>query len=235
MKVLTRTTASFLGSSIGKKILVALTGLLLLLFLPGHLVGNLLMFLGPDAINEYAAWLHHLGHGGAIWVARAGLLAAFGIHIALTIQLTRENRAARPAYAHARTIQAGRSSRLMIWSGLTILAFVVYHLLHYTVRVTQDFSGPAYKTSLHGEEVFNVYKMVIDGFSAPLVSIFYIVALTLLCSHLSHGFASVFQTLGLRSEKTQRAIKSLGWIYAVVIWLGFISIPASIWLFGYGR
>jgi len=235
MKVLTRTIASFWKSSIGKKILVALTGIILLLFLPGHLIGNLLVFLGPDAINAYGVWLHELAHGGAVWIARFGLLAAFGLHIVLTIQLTAANRAARPHYAFPGTIQASGSSRIMIWSGLTILAFVIYHLLHYTVRIAQDFSGPAYMTTLEGEEVFNIHKMIIDGFSAPLVSIFYIIAITLLCSHLSHGFASVFQTLGIRSSKTNEFIKKLGWAYALVIWIGFLSIPVAIWIFGYGR
>ena len=130
-----------------------------------------------------------------MWVARAGLLAVFGIHVALTIQLTRENRAARPKYAHPETIQASRSSRIMIWSGLTILAFVVYHILHFTVRAGNDFGGPAYQTTVHGEPAQDVFKMMIDGFSWAPASIFYMIALTLLCSHLSHGFASVFQTL----------------------------------------
>lgn len=235
MKVFTRTIASFWNSSIGKKILVALTGIVLLLFLPGHLAGNLLVFAGPDAMNGYAIWLHELGHGTAIWFARLGLLAAFVVHILLTVQLTLANRAARPEYAYPSTVQASRSSRLMIWSGLTIFAFVIYHLLHYTARAVQNFDGPAYRTTLHGEEVFNVHKMVIDGFSVPLVSLFYIIAISLLCSHLSHGVASVFQTLGLRSRKTAGLIKALGWTYALAIWAGFLSIPVAIWLFGFGR
>ncbi|NNC90502.1 MAG: succinate dehydrogenase cytochrome b subunit [Akkermansiaceae bacterium] len=235
MNVLARTTTSFARSSIGKKIIVALTGIPLLLFLPGHLAGNLLVFVGPDAINEYGLWLHNLGHGAAVWVARAGLLAVFAIHVIVTIQLTRQNKAARPAYAHPGTIQASRSSRIMIWSGLTILAFVIYHILHFTARVGNDFGGAAYKTTVHGEPAHDVYKMMIDGFSWAPASIFYMIALTLLCSHLSHGFASVFQTLGLRSAKTEGLIKFLGWAYALVIWLGFLSIPVAIWIFGYGR
>lgn len=235
MKVLTRTLASFWNSSIGKKVLVALTGIVLLLFLPGHLAGNLLVFAGPDALNEYALWLHHLGHGSAVWIARLGLLAAFVIHIVLTVQLTAANRAARPAYAYPNTVQTSRSARLMIWSGLTILAFVLFHLAHFTVTVVQDFDGPAYRTTVHGEEARNVYKMVIDGFSVPIISIFYIIALTLLCSHLSHGVASVFQTLGIRSRKTRDVVKGVGWAYALLIWAGYLSIPISIWIFGYGR
>ncbi len=237
MKVLTRTIASFWNSSIGKKLLVALTGIVLLLYLPAHLAGNLLVFAGPDAVNEYGVFLHDLGHGAAIWIARAGLLAAFVVHVVLTIQLTAANRAARTDYAYPSTVQASRSSRIMIWSGLTILAFVIYHLLHFTVRIGNDFGGETYLTTLPGESgnVHNVYKMMIDGFSWAPASVFYIVALTLLCSHLSHGFASIFQTLGISSRKTNGLITKLGWAYALVIWLGFLSIPISIWLFGFGR
>ena len=236
MKDLTRTILSFWNSSIGKKILVALTGVALLLFLPGHLIGHLLVFAGQDAINGYALFLHELGHGAAIWIARLGVLGAFVIHLVLTIQLTATNRAARTQYAYPSTVQASISSRLMIWSGLTILAFVIYHLLHFTVRIGNEYNGESYFTTLPGHqgEVHNVYKMMIDGFSWAPASAFYIVALTLLCSHLSHGFASVFQTLGIRSRKTTEVIRKLGWTYALLVWLGFISIPISIWIFGYG-
>jgi succinate dehydrogenase / fumarate reductase cytochrome b subunit len=237
MKALTRTIGSFWNSSIGKKFLVALTGIALLLFLPGHLAGNLLVFAGQDAINEYGVWLHDLGHGAAIWIARIGLLAAFVLHIVLTIQLTVANRAARSEYAYPSTVQASRSSRIMIWSGLTILAFVIYHLLHFTFKVGNEYDGESYMTTLPGHEgeVHNVHKMMIDGFSWTPATLFYIIAISLLCSHLSHGFASVLQTLGVRSSKTSTLIKRLGWAYALVMWLGFISIPISIWIFGYGR
>lgn len=237
MKVLTRTIGSFWQSSIGKKILVALTGLALLLFLPGHLAGNLLVFAGPDEINGYGVWLHDLGHGAAIWVARIGLLVAFVVHIVLTIQLTQANRSARTAYAFKATVQASRSSRLMIWSGCTILAFVIFHLLHFTVRVGNDFGGESYMTTLPGHEgkVHNIHKMIIDGFTNAPAALFYIIAISLLCSHLSHGFASVFQTLGLRSGKTSELIKKVGWAYAITMWLGFVSIPIAILFFGYGR
>ena len=236
MKSLTRTIGSFWNSSIGKKILVALTGIALLLFLPAHLAGNLLVFVGPDALNEYGVWLHELGHGTAIWFARLGLLSAFIIHLVLPVQLTAANRAARPEYAYPSTVQASRSSRSMMWSGLTILAFVIYHLLHFTLRVGNEYDGESYQTTLpgHQEEVHNVYKMMIDGFSWTPASIFYLIAVTLLCSHLSHGFASVFQTLGVRSSKTSALSGKLGWAYAIIIWLGFVSIPIAIWIFGYG-
>jgi succinate dehydrogenase / fumarate reductase cytochrome b subunit len=236
MNALSCKLCSFWSSSIGKKTVVALTGIVLLLFLPGHLIGNLLFFLGRDAINEYGVFLHEVGHGAIVWVARGTLLLCLVAHVVATIQLVRQNKAARETqYACKATVTASRSSRLMIWSGLTILAFVIYHLLHYTVRVGNDFGGPAYKTMIDGHEAHNVYKMMIDGFSWAPATIFYIIAITCLCSHLSHGVSSVFQTLGVRSEKTASIIKTIGSLYAVLIWAGFLSIPIAIFVFGYGR
>jgi len=235
MNVLSRTLCSFWSSSIGKKTIVALTGIVLLLFLPGHLIGNLLVFLGPDAINEYGVFLHEAGHGALVWVARVVLLTCFVVHIVATVQLTRQNRASRTPYAVEATVQASHSSRLMIWSGLTILLFVLYHLLHFTVRTMHDFDGPAYQTTIEGQPAQNVYKMMIDGFSWAPATLFYIIAITCLCSHLSHGVASVFQTLGFRSRKSSQAIKIFGNLYALAIWVGFLSIPIAIFVFGYGR
>jgi succinate dehydrogenase / fumarate reductase cytochrome b subunit len=123
----------------------------------------------------------------------------------------------------------------MIWSGLTILAFVVYHLLHYTVRVGNSYNTDAYKIDLHGEKVHNVYKMVIDGFSWAPASIFYLIAMALLCSHLSHGFSSLFQTLGISTDKSEPLFKKAGYAFAGLIFAGNAAIVLSIWLFGYGR
>ena len=237
MNALTRAIFSFWDSSIGKKILVAGTGIALLLFLPGHLIGNLLLFAGKDAINEYALWLHNAGHGGLVWVARIGLLTVLVVHVLLTVQLTVRNRAVAQKYSYPATNRASRSSRMMIWSGLTILAFIIYHISHFTVRIGNDYNGTAYLTSLPGHEgdVHNVHKMIIDGFSHTGNTVFYIIAITILCSHLSHGFASVFQTLGLRSRKSDLLIARAGWAYALLIWVGFLSIPVAVLFFGYGR
>lgn len=221
-------------SSIGRKLIVALTGLVLVLFLAGHLSGNLLVFVGREAFNDYAQFLHHFLHGAGVWVARIGLLVAVVLHVAATISLTRENRAARESYAHPATIQTTRSSKLMIWSGLTILAFVIFHLLHFTVRV----SFPAERYVDHdkfGEQRFDAWRMVIDGFSNPLVVLFYLIAMTLLCSHLSHGVQAMFQTLGLRSKKSAPMLSVFSKAYAVLIYLGFISIPIAILVFKFGR
>jgi len=223
MNAITRCFDAYWSSSIGKKIVVAVTGLALCLFLAGHLAGNLLIYAGREAFNEYAKFLHSMLHGAGIWIARLGLLVTVVLHVVGTIQLTRRNRAARQPYEHQATIQATKSSRLMIWSGLTILAFVIFHLLHFTVRVDCQLAAL-------GKD--DPYGMVIRGFESLPVSAFYILAMTLLCSHLHHGVASIFQTLGLRTKKNEGAIRQFAGAFSLIIWLGFISIPISVF-FGF--
>lgn len=227
---------TFTRSSIGRKMIVALTGLVLVLFLAGHLTGNLLVFAGSEAFNDYAQFLHSALHGAGVWIARIGLLVCLVLHVWFTILLTKANRAASPKYQHEATVQAPKSSRIMIWSGLTILAFIIFHLLHYTVKAGSDFSSYVDQAYLEetGETRHDAHRMVIVGFKNGLVSIFYIIAMTCLCSHLSHGVSSIFQTLGLRSQKTAGLIKFFSHAFAIVIYVGFISIPLSIWLFGFG-
>jgi succinate dehydrogenase / fumarate reductase cytochrome b subunit len=166
--------------------------------------------------------------GPLLWLARIGLLAAVGVHIVATVQLTAQNRAARPVgYAVEATVRATRSSRIMIWSGLTIAAFVVYHLMHFTWGTFNRFHDPDGPYALR-EGGWNVYKMVVDGFSVWANSGFYLLALGLLCSHLSHGMASVFQTLGLTTPRTRPLFTFFGWAFALVIFGGFASIPIAV-------
>lgn len=226
MNALTRSALAYWQSSIGKKLIVAVTGLAMVLFLAGHLTGNMLIFAGREDFDEYAELLHSAGHGALIWVARIGLLVVVVLHVWATILLTRENKAARKQeYEYKATIQASKSSMIMIWSGSTILAFIIFHLLHFTVRVHSGLAEIGEKSP---------YDMVIAGFRFgwlnALVVLFYIIAVTLLCSHLSHGVASMFQTLGLRSKKASGLIQKISCGYAVVIWAGFISVPISIFL-----
>lgn len=226
MNVLGKTLLRFWNSSIGKKLVVALTGLMLVGFLLGHMAGNLLVFQGREDLNDYAEFLHHMLHGWGIWIFRLGLLGAFFLHIAATVSLVRLNRAARDTrYSCDATVQAPGSSRIMIWSGLTVLAFVVFHILHFTVRV--DPALAAMKDPGDPDR-HDVYGMVVAGFQSPLVVLFYIVAISLLCSHLSHGIASVFQTLGLRTVKSRAAIANLSWGVAILLWIGFLAIPVLI-------
>jgi succinate dehydrogenase / fumarate reductase cytochrome b subunit len=238
MNALTRCFETYWSSSIGKKLVVAITGIGLVLFLAGHLAGNLVVFMGPEPFNQYAYFLHHMLHGVGIWLFRIAMLVMIAAHIIATIALTRQNKLARKAYEHPATIQASASSRYMIMSGLTILAFIIYHLLHFTARIGNEYNSlDRYKTTIPGVEgeVHNAWQMVIDGFSWAPATIFYVIAMTLLCSHLMHGVGSIFQTLGLRSKKSAGFIQQLSVGYSVVIWLGFISIPLAIWVFGFGR
>jgi succinate dehydrogenase / fumarate reductase, cytochrome b subunit len=235
MNALTRCLDTYWNSSIGKKLVVAVTGLVLVLFLAGHLIGNLVVFMGPDAFNAYANFLHHMLHGVGIWIFRVVMLAMIAAHIIATIQLTMQNKAARQAYVHPATIQASKSSRTMILTGAMILAFIIYHLLHFTVRVGNEYNNPGlYTYILDGKEVHHAWKMVIDGFSWWPATLFYVIAMTLLFPHLMHGVGSIFQTLGLRSQKSASLIHQISVGYALFIWLGFISIPIAI-LLGFGR
>ncbi len=218
----------FYASSIGKKLIVAVTGILLLGFLAGHLAGNLLIYAGQKAINDYGVFLHGFLHGAGVWIARLGLLGAVVLHVVATIQLTQQNRAARKSrYAYETTVQASKASRTMIVSGLIILSFVIFHLLQFTILPGPE--DEAYWDHVTGDTVrHDIYGMVIRGFSNVFVSIFYIVSMAFLCMHLSHGVASVFQTLGLRTEKTESLIQMTGYAYAAVIFFGNISIPIAV-------
>ena len=181
----------------------------------------MLVFAGAEAFDEYAKMLHESLHGAGIWIARIGLLAIVSIHIAATISLTRTNRKVSPNYEYAATIQAKKSSLIMIWSGLTILAFIIFHILHFTVRTDAELASLA---------LVSPHAMVIKGFQNVAVVIFYVIAMTLLCSHASHGVQSMFQTLGLRSKKSAPLVDAISKGYALLVWAGFISIPLAVML-----
>jgi succinate dehydrogenase / fumarate reductase cytochrome b subunit len=218
--------AAFHRSSVGRKIIVAVTGVILILFVIGHLLGNLQIFLGPEWINGYAEHLRDLGP--FLWVIRAFLLVVVIVHIYYTIRLAAENRRARPErYRRKDTVKATFASRSMVMSGLILLAFTIYHLLHFSVRTT-DPRFAALPKDPHGH--YDVYSMMVLGFSSPLVSGFYIVAMFLLCLHLSHGSSSFFQTLGLNNQKLAPRLASAGRIFAWLLFVGYSSIPAAVLL-----
>jgi len=188
------------------------------------------MFGAPELINQYAHFLK--SKPGLLWAARLGLLATVGLHILAAISLTALNRAARPvAYAGGAAYGASVRSRYMLVSGLVILAFIVYHLLHFTVQQPAvngigDFSKLT--ADLHGETVPDVYAMMILGFQVWWVSAFYLLAQALLFMHLSHGLASMFQSLGFRNHVWWPRIELLARTIAVALFLGYASMPLAV-------
>jgi len=195
------------------------------LFVIGHLLGNLSIFFGPDAVNAYGQFLHNLGE--ILWLVRIVLLTAVILHIACTMLLWHENLRATPKkYAVTSDLQTTIYARSMRLSGLVVLAFILFHLAEFTWQVF----NPDYKTWLDPQGRHDVYRMVIAGFSNPLVSGFYVVAIGLLAMHLSHGISSLFQTLGLTTAKLRPIFECGGRALAWIIFAGYISIPLAVLL-----
>ena len=209
---------------------MALTGVGLVLFVIFHMAGNLQFFLGRDAINHYAHVLKT--NPEFLWPARGGLLGCVILHIAMAIWLTIENRTKRLAgYAVQDVNSAKLAARTMIYSGTIIAAFIVYHLLHYTVLVQSvNLTGQDFSTlrDAHGQP--DVYRMMVIGFSNPAVSGFYLLGVGLLCFHLSHGIWAMLQSLGLVSEVYRTAIERLSGVGALLLFIGYASIPVTILL-----
>jgi succinate dehydrogenase / fumarate reductase, cytochrome b subunit len=222
------------NSSLGKKYIMAISGCALFIFVIGHLIGNLQIFMGPDVINHYG---HFLQTNWEIkWPARIGLLALVVLHIISAVRLTAENRAARAqSYVAYKPVGSSYASRTMMMSGLIIAAFVIYHLLHYTVVVPEvNFTGKDFGTFKDAEGRHDIFRMMVVGFSNPFVSLFYIIAVALLCMHLSHGVSSMFQSLGWKKGCYKPIIDNGARILAVAIFAGYALIPVAI-LLGYGK
>lgn len=229
----------YLTSTVGQKVVVALTGLLLTGFLVGHMVGNLKMFGPPEAINGYAYFLkHELGAG--LWVARGGLLALFVAHVVLATTLKAKSVAARPTpYVYMRSAQATLASKTMIYTGLVVGAFTLFHLAHFTLGwvkpavVVDPVSGHQttidYLSLKDRDGRHDVYSMVVAGFRTPWVAAVYILAQVLLFVHLSHGLQSTVQTLGLKGAKFAPAWVWLSYAVAGTILAGNLSIVFAVW------
>lgn len=234
--------ANLFRSSIGRKILMALTGLILVGFAFGHLIGNLQIFAHPDKINGYALFLQQTGP--LLWLARLGLLAAVAVHIWAATMLTLENKHARgpEAYAVKTWLRASVASRYIRWTGYVVLAFILYHLAHFTLGVTaptdfkehyryvitHDYTVMGFTAVPAGTAVPNVYLMVYRGFESAPVAVFYIFAVGLLSMHLLHGMDSLCQTLGLRSTTWACWLRRLVALLCLTYFLGNLAIPGAI-------
>jgi succinate dehydrogenase / fumarate reductase cytochrome b subunit len=208
--------ARFFASSIGKKVVMALTGVVLFGFVIAHMIGNLQVFLGPTALNEYAEALRRLGP--FLWLARIGLLVAVALHIWAAWSLTQMNRAARPVgYREKEHRESTFSSRTMRWSGVILLLFIVYHLMHLTF-------GNAHPDFVAGD----VYHNFIVGFSRALVTGFYVVAMLALGLHLYHGVWSWLQSLGLNHPRYNHLRHAFATLVTVAVVAGNIAMPLAV-------
>jgi len=225
----------WLFSSIGKKTVVALTGIVLALFVTGHLAGNMTFYFGPEILNAYAKHLQSLGP--FLWVIRLCLLTILLLHIGFILLLVKENHGARPQKYHVKKhVQSTAFARTMRASGSILLAFIIFHILHFTAcTINPAFKSLEYTYTSSGETVHNVYAMVVMGFSVPWVSAFYILSMFLLAFHLSHGIPSLFQTLGLSNKFLRGVFEIGGRAFAWLIFVGYTSIPVSILFFHVGK
>lgn len=200
---------------------MAVTGLLLLLFAIFHMLGHLQMFGGPDMYNAYAHFLQDLWE--VKWPVRVGLLALLAIHVVIAIGLVAKNRAARPTrYAMFRPVVSSAVGRTMAYSGLVVLAFLIFHILHFTLGDVQ----PEYFHHLDPKNRYDAYSMFVHGFQNPAIYGVYLVGIALLAAHLGHGAASWLQSLGLRHPKYPT--DKLGSIVAIGLFVGYMVPPTAV-------
>jgi succinate dehydrogenase / fumarate reductase cytochrome b subunit len=211
---------------------MAVTGAMLTAFTLIHLLGNSSVFIGPEGINAYAMSLQSLGP--LVWVFRLSLLTVFVLHVLFGILLTLENRAGRPQkYAVTRHLRATLAGRTMIWTGLFFGGFIVLHLLHFTFHVvTPELSARAHLDVMGRPDVFSMVVRSFEGYLFPAV---YIIGVAALALHLSHGIQSLFQTVGLNNDRTFPVITKAGRIAAVILLLGYVSIPLAIFTGIFGK
>ncbi len=252
----------YLNHLVISKFVMAATGAFIVLFITGHAIGNLQIFLGKDALNTYAAFLQSLGE--ILWAERIVLGLAFVLHIITSIYLKLYNNKVRPTkYAVTKYIKARFSSRTMIWTGIMIGSFLVFHILHFTSRdidpkykemhevyqdehasyfgfdetVMQATNAEDLGIGLHPiiKQRHDTYAMVVDGFQNIWISLFYILAVILLGFHLSHAIQSMFQTLGINGPRFTPLMIKISNAYGIFIALAFAIVPLSVLLGFIGR
>jgi succinate dehydrogenase / fumarate reductase cytochrome b subunit len=222
----TNPIAALWSTAVGKKVVMGVTGVVLVGFVIAHMVGNLKIFLGVEAIDSYASFLRTMGeplvpYETMLWTARLILLLSVVLHIVAAIQLTLMNRAARPrSYETKRSLATSYGALTMRWSGVLLAVFVVYHILHLTAGAV-GFQPGQY-------EHLKVYKNVVAAFSVWYVTAFYVLAMAGLCFHLDHGIWSMFQTLGVNNARISPGLRILSRIVAVVVFAGFVAVPVAV-------
>jgi succinate dehydrogenase / fumarate reductase cytochrome b subunit len=210
-------------TTVGKKFIMAITGIIGYGFVIGHMIGNLKAFLGPAAFNEYAEFLRTVGEPllparVLLWIVRIVLLVAVALHVWSAIALTRQAQVSRPVrYSQKKNIQANMASLTLRWGGAAIFLFLIYHLMHLTFGVVH----PDFR---HGD----AYHNLVAGFQNPLIVAVYLVAVAALALHLFHGVWSMFQSLGLNSPNVDRLIRGLALASAVILFLGFAAVPLGV-------
>ena len=213
---------SLLTSNVGRKVLMAVSGFFLLVFAIAHLAGNSTIWAGPDWINAYAEHLHELPL--VVWPFRAFMLAMLCVHVFFGAILTLENWGANPGkYAVNRKQKTTFASKTMIWTGILLLAFIVFHLLHFTIKAL-----PGVVAVLDGEGRLDVYSMMVAGLLNRVYAGIYIVSMVVLFLHTSHGIQSFLQTLGLSNDRTLPRFTAAAKVIAGVFLVGFAAIPVFI-------
>jgi succinate dehydrogenase / fumarate reductase cytochrome b subunit len=214
------------GSVIGKKVVMALTGAVLILFVIMHMVGNLKIFSGPEEINAYSRFLREvaypeLANGQLLWIVRIVLLICAALHITAAAQLTIMNRQARPVgYEAKKDVETTWGALTMRWGGVLLAIFIVFHLFHFTGGMVGFQPGQF--------EHLMVYQNVVAGFSNVPIAIFYIIAMFALCLHLDHGIWSMLQTLGFVNTDNTKSLRTVSRFIAFIIFAGFVSVPVSV-------
>jgi succinate dehydrogenase / fumarate reductase, cytochrome b subunit len=214
------------SSVIGKKVVMALTGAVLILFVIAHMVGNLKIFSGAEEINAYSRFLREvgwpeLGYGQLLWLVRSVLFVCVILHITAAIQLTLMNREARPVgYESRKNVETSWGALTMRWGGVLLAIFIVFHLFHFTGGMVGFQPGQF--------EHLMVYQNVVAGFSNVLIALFYIVAMVALCFHLDHGIWSMLQTMGWVNLDNTKSLRIISRLIAIVIFVGFVSVPISV-------
>lgn len=214
------------NSVIGKKIVMAVTGVIMVGFVIAHMLGNLKIFAGAAQIDAYSRFLREvgmpeLGYGDALWIVRIVLLTSATLHIIAAVQLTRMSWNARPiAYRERKNLETTFAARVMRWGGLLLAIFIVFHIAHFTLGVV-GFQPGQYR-ELH------VYSNVIAGFSVWPVTVFYILAMCALFLHLDHGIWSMLQTLGWNTARNQATLRLVSRLIAAVVFVGFVAVPVAV-------